>query len=132
MDSTILKGIDNKFYYAPGANNNSPLSEVPQTEDEYQIYNIVLGNANVKKAITVNSSQGIYYVLENDGTVYQYTVTKQNNDSPYKLQAKTPVYSSSEYGKIVDFNYAGDSATTYIKTEDKIYRMRATIEEECT
>ena len=132
MDSTILKGIDNKFYYAPGANNNSPLSEVPQTEDEYQIYNIVLGNANVKKAVTVNSSQGIYYVLESDGTVYQYTVTKQNNDSPYQLQAKTPIYSSSEYGNIIDFNYAGDSGTTYVKTEDTIYRMRATNEEECT
>lgn len=132
MDGTILKGDDGKFYYAPGTTASSPLSEVTQNDSNYQLYNILLGKDTVKKVMTVDSNAGIYYVLEDDGTVYQYTVTRQDYNSPYTLTEKTPVYEESEYGTIIDFNYAGDSTTTYLKTEDEIYRMTITNKEQCT
>ncbi len=132
MDGTILKGKDNKFYYAPGSTNASPLSEVTANDSEYPLYQILLGGDNVVKVVTVDNNQGIYYVLENDGTVYQYTVTRADSNSPYTLTAKSPVFSSSQYGEIIDFNYAGESGATYIKTTSEIYRMQATNEEECT
>lgn len=132
MDNSILKGEDNKFYYAPGTTNTTPLTEVTANDSNYQLYTLLLGDPRVKKVITVDSNAGIYYVLEDDGNVYQYTVTRQNYNAPYILSAKTPIYEKSEYGEIVDFNYAGDSAATYIKTKNKIYRMQATNQEECS
>ncbi len=132
MDSNILKGEDNKYYYAPGTNNTTPLTEVTANDSNYQLYTLLLGNENVKKVITVDSNAGIYYVLENDGVVYQYTITRQNYSAPYTLVSKEPVYDKGKYGQIVDFNYAGDSTSTYIKTSTQIYRMQKTNEEECT
>ena len=78
MDSSILKGEDNKFYYAPGTTSTTPLTEVTANDSNYQLYTLLLGNENVKKVITVDSNTGIYYVLENDGVVYQYTITRQD------------------------------------------------------
>ena len=132
MDCSILKGKDNKFYYAPGTTNTTPLTEVTSNDSNYQLYALLLGNENVKKVITIDSNAGIYYVLENDGVVYQYTITRQNYSSPYTLVSKTPVYESDKYGKIIDFNYAGDSTATYVKTETEIYRMKKTNEKKCT
>lgn len=132
MDDSILKGSDNKFYYAPGTTNSTPLTEVTENDSNYQLYQLLLGSDTVKKVITVDSNAGTYYVLESDGTVYQYTITRQDYNSPYTLTSKTPVYEKSEYGEIIDFNYAGESTATYIKTQDEIYRMQITNEEECT
>lgn len=132
MDDTILKGEDNKFYYAPGTTNTSPLTEVTANDSNYQLYTLLLGGTQVKKATTIDSNAGIYYVLEDDGNVYQYTITRQDYNSPYTLSEKKIVYEKSEYGEIIDFNYAGESAATYIKTKTKIYRMQATNAEECS
>ena len=33
--------------------------------------------------------------------------------------------------KIVDFNYAGKSTSTYVKTKSQIFRMQATNKEDC-
>ena len=132
MDDKILKGEDNKFYYAPGTTNTSPLTEVTANDSNYQLYTLLLGSAQVKKVITVDSNAGIYYVLEDDGNVYQYTITRQDYNSPYTLSEKKTVYEKSKYGEIIDFNYAGESSTTYIKTKTKLYRMQATNAEECS
>lgn len=132
MDDNILKGEDNKFYYAPGTTNTTPLTEVTANDSNYQLYTLLLGGSQVKKVITVDSNAGIYYVLEDDGNVYQYTVTRQDYNAPYVLSEKKAVYEKSKYGEIVDFNYAGESPSTYIKTKTKIYRMQATNEEKCT
>lgn len=132
MDDSILKGEDNKFYYAPGTTNTSPLTEVTANDSNYQLYTLLLGSAQVKKVITVDSNAGIYYVLEDDGNVYQYTITRQDYNSPYTLSEKKTVYEKSKYGEIIDFNYAGESSTTYIKTKTKLYRMQATNAEECS
>ena len=131
MDGTILKGEDNKFYYAPGTTSTTPLTEVTTNDSNYQLYTLLLGPEQVKKVITVDSNNGIYYVLEEDNTVYQYTITRQNYTSPYTIESKTPVYDQKDYGKIIDFNYAGESTKTYLKTKDEIYRMQITNEDEC-
>ena len=131
MDGTILKGEDNKFYYAPGTTSTTPLTEVTTNDSNYQLYTLLLGPEQVKKVITVDSNNGIYYVLEEDDTVYQYTITRQNYTSPYTIESKTPVYDQKDYGKIIDFNYAGESTKTYLKTKDEIYRMQITNEDEC-
>ena len=132
MDSSILKGEDNKFYYAPGTTNTVPLTEVTANDSNYQLYTLLLGGAQVKKVITIDSNAGIYYVLEDDGTVYQYTITRQDYNAPYVLAEKKPIYEKSKYGEIIDFNYAGESPNTYIKTKTKIHRMQPINEEECT
>lgn len=132
MDDKILKGEDNKFYYALGTSSTSPLTEVTANDSNYQLYTLLLSGAQVKKAITVDSNKGIYYVLEEDGNVYQYTITRQDYNSPYILTDKTVVYDKTKYGEIIDFNYAGESPTTYIKTKNEIYHMQATNEEECS
>lgn len=132
MDDNILKGEDNKFYYAPGTKSTQPLTEVTTNDSNYQLYTLLLGGQQVKKVITVDSNAGIYYALEDDGNVYKYTMTRQDYNAPYTISEKVPVYKKSEYGEIIDFNYAGDSSATYIKTKTKIYRMKATNEEECT
>lgn len=132
MDESILKGEDNKFYYAPGTTTTEPLTEVTTNDSNYQLYKILLGNIAVEKVITVDSNAGIYYVLENDGTIYQYNVTRKDYNAPYTLTSKVPVYEKEDYGEIIDFNYAGESTSTYIKTKNEIYRMQITNEKECT
>ena len=42
MDSSILKGKDNKFYYAPGTTNTTPLTEVTSNDSNYQLYALLL------------------------------------------------------------------------------------------
>lgn len=132
MDGTVLKGNDNKLYYAPGTTNATPLTEITANDSNYQLYNLLLSNEKVVKVITVDSNKGIYYVLENDGTVYQYTLTRKDYNSNYTITAKTPVYDEEDYGEIIDFNYAGDSTATYLKTTSKIYRMQVTNEDKCS
>lgn len=132
MDDTILKGEDNKFYYSPSTTNTTPLTEVTTNDSNYQLYSLLLGQQTTKKVVTVDSNAGIYYVLETDGTVYQYTITRADYSSPYTISEKKPVYDQAEYGTIIDFNYAGESSKTYIKTETEIHRMQMTNEEECT
>lgn len=132
MDDSVLKGEDNKFYYAPGTTNTSPLTEVTANDSNYQLYTLLLGNTQVKKVVTIDSNAGIYYVLEDDGNVYQYTITRQDYNAPYTLSEKKIVYEKNKYGEIIDFNYAGESLSTYIKTKTKLYRMQATNAEECS
>lgn len=131
MDDKILKGEDNKFYYAPGNSSSTALTEVTANDSSYQLYTILLGNEKVKKVITVDANAGRYYVLEDDGIVYEYKVVRQDYNTPYTLTSKTPVY-GEKYGEIIDFNYAGESTSTYIKTKTAIYRMQIKNAKECT
>ena len=103
MDSSILKGENNKFYYAPSTTNSTPLTEVTANDSNYQLYELLLGNENVEKVMTIDSNNGIYYSLEN-GTVYQYNIVRQDYNSPYTIASQTPVYEEEKYGKIIDFN----------------------------
>lgn len=132
MDSNILKGEDNKFYYAPGTTTSTPLTEVTANDSNYQLYTLLLGEKEVKKVITIDANNGIYDVLKEDGTVTQYTIKRQDYNLPYIVTDQKEVYSSEDYGKIIDFNYKEESKETYLKTNNAIYRMELTNEERCS
>ncbi len=127
FDNKIIKGADNKYY------QYGTYALIPETDNNYELYNLLLSENSVVRVMTVNSDKGIYYLLKNDGIVYSYTITKVDYNAPYKIVSRTIVYDKSDYGSnIIDFNYVGEKNTTYIKTEDSIYRMIATNYKECS
>lgn len=128
LDDKIVKGTDNRYYYLDIFNNVSSYSLVLETDNSYELYNLLLKEDDVLKVITADSSKGIYYLLKTDGIIYSYVIGKENYNSSLKIISRTIVY---DYGsRIVDFNYSGDEAlNTYIRTEDKIYRMKIKNEE---
>lgn len=132
-DNKIFKGNDNKYYYLDDNNNITKYSLVLETDNSYELYNVLLKDEDVVKVITADSSRGIYYILKTDGNVYSYTITRADYSSPLRIISKTIVYDKGDYGSsIIDFNYKGESTSTYIKTEDSIYRMKITNYEKCS
>lgn len=133
LDGNIIKGTDSKFYYLKAQNNIEMYSEVPETDNSYELYRLLLEDDDVMKVITANNSTGEYYVLKNDGNIYSYTLSKENHESPLRVTSVILVYGGSQYGsKIVDFHYVGEQSGTFLKTMDKTYRMRPTNLSECT
>lgn len=133
MDGSILKGEDKKLYYSPGTSNATPLTEVTINDNSYQIYNLLLSSDAVKKVVTVNQNQGLYYVLETDGNVYSYKLARAGYNSPYTLAERKIVYAKEKYGTIIDFNYSeSNQKEIYIKSATELYRMKASNEKECT
>ena len=132
-DDKVVKGTDNKYYYLVAGNGITKYSQVSEMDNSYELYNLLLSDVNVVKVATVDSSKGLYYILKNDGNIYSYTITKADYNSPLKITARSMTYDVSMYNsKIIDFNYAGDSSSTYIKTEDGLYRMKATNYDKCS
>jgi len=133
MDNKIVKATDGKYYYLAGQ-NIANYTEVPSTDNSYEIYNLLLRERDIVKVITANSSTGSYYVLKSDGNVYELIVTARDYNNPATITSSKVIYDNVEFGSnIVDFNYAGNSEKTYVRTEDnKIYRMRITNKKECT
>jgi len=131
FDSNIVKGIDAKYYYLVVQNNTPVYTEVTTADNSYYLYDLLLRDIDVVKVTTVDNSNGLYYVLKEDGNVYSYVVSKENRNSPMVVKSISVAYSSDTYGNIIDYNYAGDSLFTFIKTEDKVYRMRPINSEEC-
>ena len=133
FDNKIIKGTDNKYYYLASENNVTKYSLVQETDNSYELYNFLLKEDDVVKVITADGSKGIYYVLKKDGNIYSYTVNRTNYNSPLRVVSKSIKYDETNYkSKIVDFNYVGDSSSTYIKTEDGLYRMKATNYDKCS
>ncbi len=131
-DNSIIKGTDNKYYYLLEQNSVASYTEVPTSDNSYSMYDLLLKEEDVVKVMTADSSSGIYYVLKIDGNVYSYEVTKADYQAQPVITTVSTVYDKLTYGSnIVDFNYAGQSLNTFVKTEDKVYRMRITNSEEC-
>lgn len=132
FDDKIVKGTDNKYYYLVGSNDVSSYSVIPETDNSYLIYDLLLKADDVIKVITANSSTGLYYVLKDDGNIYGYTISKKDYNSLPTVTSTTVAYSKNDYGaKIIDFNYAGESLNTFLRTDEKIFRMKITNSEEC-
>lgn len=130
FDDKIVKGKDNKYYYLTSSNNVSSYSLVPATDNSYELYNLLLKDEDVVKVVTADNSKGIYYVLKTDGNVYSYTINRANYNSPLQIVNKVIVYDRYDYkSRIIDFNYVGESSSTYVKTETDVYRMKITNEE---
>jgi len=133
FDDKIIKGLDNKYYYLVAQNNVVSYSEVPQTDNSYRIYDLLLKEEDVIKVVTADSSTGLYYSLRSDGNVYGYTIASADRNSPPVVTSTKVIYSKTDYGsKIIDFNFAGDSLNTFIRTEEKVFRMKITNSEKCT
>ena len=133
FDNNIIKAEDNKYYYLNSKNNVSAYTEVPETDNSYELYNLLLEDEDTIKVVTANNSTGEYYVLKTDGNVYSYTLSKADRNTPLQVTSIVTVYSTSEYGSnIIDFQYAGNNLGTYIRTNDKVFRMRSTNYEECS
>jgi len=132
MDDNVVKSSNGKYYYLEESNEKKAYSEVLTTDKEYSLYKILFSDVNNVKIITVDNNTGSYYVLKNDGMIYNYVITKPENQANYKIVKSDVVYSKSDYdSNIIDFNYAGESLSTFIRTENKVYRMKGTNMEEC-
>ena len=133
LDDKIVKGTDNKYYYLSGQNNVAAYTLVPETDNSYQIYDLLLKEESVIKVVTADSSTGLYYVLKDDGNIYGYVISRTQRDAPPAVTSTTVAFNKNDYGsKIVDFNYAGDSLTTFVKTDEKVFRMMITNNEKCS
>lgn len=133
MDNKIIKGTDDKYYYLVSQNGTPSYSEITRSDNSYYVYDLLLKDSNIVKVVTANSNEGSYYILKNDGNVYEVIVYTKDYNTPPAIVSSKIVYDRGEYGgDIIDFNYGGEGSNTYIKTADKIYRMKASNIDECT
>ncbi len=133
FDNKIVKGIDGKYYYLAPQNDLPSYSPIPTTDNSYTVYDILLKDKDVVKVVTADSSKGLYYVLKRDGNVYGYTISSQSHNTPARLSSITIIYAKEDYGgDIIDFNYAGDSLATFVRTDKQLYRMMINNTKECS
>ena len=87
----------------------------------------------VKRVITVDQNKGSYYVLLDNGNIYNYIIKREDYNSPYSIVSKDIVYDANLYeGKILDFNYdTANQNKIYIRTSNEIYRMLAKNADKC-
>ena len=130
FDNKIVKGIDNKYYYLISDNASLKYQEVTSGDNSYAIIDYLMRDDNVVKVVTANSNTGTYYVLKTDGNIYSIVISNNNG---IQLISATTEYDKNNYdgNNIIDFNYAGDSLTTFIRTEENYYRMKIVNSEEC-
>ena len=128
----IFKATDGKIYYLTG-DSSTPYTEVTAQDNSYELYSLLLSQLGVLKVETVDANTGTYYALNSNGNVYIYNVGKEDRNLPLRIYGTSVVFKSSDYGgDIIDFNYAGNSPATYVKTKSKIYKMTAENGAECT
>lgn len=134
LDSNIFRADDGRIYRLVGdGQNGNAYSQVPSTDNNYFTYSLLLQGVDVIKVVTVDSSNLIYYVLKSDGNVYGYTLTKGDRNTPPTVAGTTIVYNQSDYGgPIIDFGYFGDSTSTFVRTEDRVFHLVMDNAEECT
>lgn len=131
MDNKVVKDANGKLYYIVASSDVAAYTEVPTTDKEYAVYKLLFDDPEVIKVMTVDANSGYYYALKNDGNVYNIVILKNNNT--VTKASSSIVYSKSAYGgNIIDFNYAGASPATYVRTETQFFRMAAQNKEECT
>ena len=131
FDLSIIKAEDNKYYYVGGSEDVPSYSEVTTADEDYSLYDVLLKDKSVIKVSTINAKEGLYYVLKSDGNIYQYRVLKGDNKVSY-LDSSILLYDKNDYDSdIIDFNYNGSSSTTFIRTDNHIFRMKITNSEKC-
>lgn len=131
MDNKIVKMSDGKLYYIVSSGDSPAYTQVSEKDSDYGVYKIIFEDPGVLKVMTVDASNGYYYILKDDGNVYN-TVILKNNGNVTKASSSI-VYGKSAYGgDIIDFNHMGQSTATYVRTETQIFRMAPQNKEECT
>lgn len=134
LDEKYILGEDGKYYYLDAGSGDTivPFSEMPQEDENFQKLSLFF-TGDVKKAITVNSNINSYYVLKDDGAIYNYVLTQDENSKQFFVKSDNVQFTSNSYdGKIIDFFYAGDSTATFFRTPTSIYRNLIGNEEECS
>ncbi len=135
MDNSVIRDKDGKYYYLKEEGNGSlPYQEVTRDDKNYQLYNMLLKDPEVIKISTVNANAYNYYLLKTDGNIYNYIFEEVGErDKTLKFRSGSIIYAKSRFGNtpIIDFNYSGDSTSTYFRTETEIYRNVITNSDEC-
>ena len=133
FDDRIFKAEDGNLYSLTGQNNGGDYKQITSSDNGLALYELLLKPNDVVKAQTADSSNGIYYVLKTDGNVYAVSIAKANYNAAPTIVGSVVVYGKEAYGEnIVDFNYAGDSGATFVRTYNKVYRMKASNFEQCS
>lgn len=133
LDNRVVRGLDGKYYYLTPQNNIDKYTPIPSTDNAYAVYHLLLKDNDVIKVVSAESNQGLFYVLKKDGNVYGYTVNTSDRNTPPKLVNMQLIYDKMDYGDaIIDFNYAGNSLNTFVRTEKKVFRMKMKNGDECT
>ena len=133
FDDKYFKSNDDNYYYLSAGQGVAPYSKVPNTDNTYYLIDLLLKDATNIKVVSGNSSEGEYYALKNNGNIYKFNVVRDQKTRVENITGSTLVFDKKDYGgnKIVDFNYAGDSLGTFIKTTSNVYRMRITNSKKC-
>ena len=133
FDNVVAKATDGRYYYLLPQNNVPSYTAIPETDNSYLIYDILLREEDIVKVVTADSSMGIFFVLKTDGNIYSYRIMAADRYSPPQLVSVQVVFDKTKYGgPIVDFNYAGASLSTFVRTDEKLVRMKVTNSKECS
>ena len=134
FDNRFVKAVDGRYYSLVNQNNGSgAYQEITDNDNSYAIYDLLLKPDDTIKVGTVDASNGVYYVLKNDGNVYDVTIRKDKTNSTPSILGQTVVYSQDDYGgPIIDFNYNGNSGATFVRTQTKAYHLNAINYAECS
>lgn len=135
MDNSVIRDKDGKYYYLKSEGNGSlPYQEVTRDDKNYQLYNMILNDESVIKVSTINANAYNYYILKTDGNIYNYIFEEVGErNKTLKFRSASIIYAKSRFNNspIIDFDYRGDSTSTYFRTEKEIYRNTITNSEEC-
>lgn len=133
MDNNVVRGADNGYYYLNGSGDTAPYTKIAPTDNNYAIYNLLLGDPQVIKVVTADSNTGLYYVLKTSGDVFGITINKADHNSPPAIVGITTVFNKVQFGAAIeDFHYAGNSSSTFVKTTKSLFRMKASNEKQCS
>lgn len=131
LDQSVVKGTDGYYYYLASDNSAISYTRITNSDENYGIYNLLLREPDVLKVMTVNSSINSYYVLKKSGDIYNYILYKRENSDKFEIKTTTLEVPRGLYGKIIDFNYAGESLATFYRTNDSIYTYKVKNAEKC-
>lgn len=131
-NDSVVRAKDGNFYYLLGNSDIASYSKVSKDDQYYSLYEIVLAD-NIVKSSVVNTNSLNYYVLKTDGNIYSYNLKLDRATSTFSIGDNDEiVYSASKYGKILDFDYKGETIGTFIKSEDGYYKMKITNLTDCS
>ncbi len=129
----VARGRDGKIYYLTTQNNAAKYSAVPNTDNSYSLYSLLLGDVNNRKVQVADNNTGSYLVLKSDGNIYNYIISRTQDNKNYMVVGSSVAYSKTEFGgNIIDFSYQGNSTGTFMRTTNTVYRLRASNAEECS
>ena len=59
MDNNVVRGADGGFYYLNGSGQTAPYTKILETDNNYQIYNLLLSDPQVVKVVTADINSGL-------------------------------------------------------------------------